>query len=108
MACAEEALDVPQAGHQPCPVPDLKSVACVDVKPRNSTTISIKKQKTLLPEGEYEISVGDMCQGNSILIIPDPPLIGQHGQDDLPTWPPQICKVSEGKALYTNLSPTPL
>ena len=70
-----------------------------------SKTIAIKASKTLLPAGHYDINVGQAPSNNSILIMPQPPILSSGEEDREPsTWPPQICTIEDDTAQYINHS----
>ena len=63
-------------------------------------SLVMKKSKSLLPHGTYSIPIDDL-EANAVLICPptpsalDPPEM---------CWPPQICDVKSGSAIYVNLT----
>ena len=63
-------------------------------------SLVMKKSKSLLPHGTYSIPIDDL-KANAVLICPptpsalDPPEM---------CWPPQICDVKSGSAIYINLT----
>ena len=72
-----------------------------------SQTIALKKPKCLLPAGSYEIKLNQEPPNKSILIMPEPPRLPvEDSEFEPPTWPPQICAVSNGIAHYINHSQT--
>ena len=58
----------------------------------------MKRSKNLLPQGEYPIPIGE-TKSSTVLVCPptpsplDPPEF---------SWPPQVCNVASGSAIYVN------
>ena len=67
-------------------------------------TISLKKEKFLLPGDTYSIPLIQTCETDNIIIVPQPPLIPDANAFENSSWPPQLCAVQDGKALYVNNS----
>ena len=79
-----------------------------DVKgagPSSSTVpVLMKKKAHILPQGLYSIPC-DLQQGAKVLVLPPNP---QKPSSVTSLWPPQVCEVALGSALYVNDTDFPL
>merc|ERR1712105_390209 len=68
------------------------------------TTVLVREKTSILPEGVHPIP---LQQQNSakVLVLPPSPLRSSAG---LSVWPPQVCDVALGSALYVNTTDGPL
>ena len=95
------------AGHETV----LQSTSITTAPPPSTTkpmtapeTILMKAPKFLIPSATYQIPLKGNHQ-EAVLILPPPPKIPAAPSPD---WPPSICPVVSGCAIYTNNSQMPI
>ena len=64
----------------------------------------MKEPKFLIPSATYQIPLKGN-HGEAVLILPPPPKVPAAPSPD---WPPSVCPVVSGCAIYTNHSPLPI
>ena len=87
----------------PPALPKDNSTAMLAPKPP-STAVLMKSKANLLPQGLYAIPC-DQPQGSKVLVLPPSPPQPLYSA---PVWPPQVCDVALGSALYVNTTDSPL
>ena len=79
------------------------ATACQDSAPKLRAvfpqSLVMKNAKSLNPQGSYAIPVKDIPKDCPVLICPPTP--SHHDPSEL-CWPPQICEVISGSAIYVN------
>ena len=85
---------VPQSPPTPSTLPPKQS----------ETTVLVKEKTSILPQGVHPIPVQKQ-QCAKVLVLPPSPL---KSSADLSLWPPQVCNVALGSALYVNTTDEPL
>ena len=68
------------------------------------TTVLVKEKTSILPEGVHPIPL-QRQNSAKVLVLPPSPLRSSAG---LSVWPPQVCDVALGSALYVNTTDGPL
>ena len=69
-----------------------------------SNAVLMKSKTHLLPQGVYPIPC-DQTPGSKVLVLPPSPPEPLYSAS---IWPPQVCDVAKGSALYVNTTESPL
>ena len=91
----------------PSPVSDppaLQKASATLVQKPPTTAVLMKSKAHILPQGLYAIPCVQP-QGSKVLVLPpsSPQMVSSASN-----WPPQVCDVALGSALYVNLTTNPL
>ena len=94
---ARERASVPLSAQAPLPEPaSSPSQVC--------TPVLMKERASILPQGLYPIPC-KQPPGSKVLVLPPSPL---EPSSSTSLWPPQVCDVASGCALYVNHTESPL
>ena len=85
-------IPVPQPS---APVTELEAVC------PGPQSVVMKASKSLIPSGTYAIPVCNISKDGPVLVLPPTPSPSDPPEN---CWPPQVCDVVSGSAIYTNQS----